>query len=211
MNTTITIEETGIYENRLGEYMVMEKKSDVITVEYLSGIKKGQVQTLELKGQIKAITNLINERKEAKQRAELSNQLQNMSEEEKVKILKRISETIGEQVARSLVIPTSLSWDFTINFLRENARLWAEVGVIYLDAFENEYVKMTGEKPKVYVPENDPNHLELRMTFPYPDEPTMRALTFPSDIRLRQYGNRIVINNCRFFWKLIDIGFRIAC
>jgi len=198
------INESDVLENRIGEYMVMSMTPPNMIVEYL---ETGRQQELEIKGQKKAVLSLMRERREAFIREKYSNLLNNLKDKgERLRKLKRIGEclliqelTMSEQSA------------FTVGFLASNSKVWAEVGYIYLPTFKAQYKQMTGDDDDPYVPKNDHDQFEMRVSFPYPDERVMNALSFPNDIRIRQRGSkRLIINFASFFWGLIQMGFRMG-
>jgi len=205
--STFQFEEAEIYENRIGQYMVIKIQETKMLVEYITGERVGKTQELETKGQKKAHVHLLQEKQEQAEKEKWEKYLDSdISPKEKKQIIQRLSAKLGGYIDFD---PSDETY-FTLGYLANNSKLWAEIGVIYLQAFNIEYYQMTGISADPYIPKNKPNQLELRISFSTPSQQTGSKMKFPCDVNICNYGEKTIINNCSYFWKLIDYGFRIG-
>ena len=205
--TAADVSESTEMENMFSNYMVMDTDGINMTVEYTDGERAGEAQTLEINGQLKVYNRIVKERAEE---AVVNAWRVNFKDLPAAKI-KSIEDNIRSKISmRTLDLGTSADTYFTLGFLSRNAKLVAEVGHYYLQAFKDEYLGKTGEQVAPYIPQNKPNQLELRIFFKTPSEDVQRRLSFPSDVRVRDYGADTRINNCALFWSLIGYGSKMG-
>jgi len=198
-----------IMENRLGEYIVLSIDEPNMTVEYMSGSKEGKRQTFDIKGQKKAYLSLMKERQEQAEKEKWASYMENCSPADKAKLLAKLSATVGVHTSNPLFLSNNESTYYTLGYLAANAKLWGEMNHIYDEPFKEEYFNMTGDEAKTHT-YDDKWGIELRMSFDEPAPSIMANLSFPSDINFCHGRDKITINNCRLFWRLIDCGFRIG-
>lgn len=206
---TLNPQVDDIMENRLGEYIVLSIDGLNMTVEYMSGAKERQRQTFDIKGQKKAYLSLLKERKEEAEKKRWASYIENADPKEKEKLLAKLSSTIGVHISNPMFLSSEVSTYYMLGYLATHAKLWAEMSPIYAEPFSEEYLNMTGEETTSSVYQ-DKWGVELRMSFTEPEGATMSQLSFPSDVNICYNAGKIAINNCRFFWRLIDCGFRIG-